>query len=432
MNLDGKIDILIPTTRPKLLKRCLKAIEENAGIPEDQYDIYTKTDFKKIGCPSMLCDMTNETSHQYVCFVGDDSIPEKDFLKNALDAMKELPDKWGLVGFCNTFNGVATNNTAGHFLADRRILPLLDNEFFHHGYRHGHCDTEMTERAMEHGKYCWAAKAVIENPHPICNLITGGERDPMDETYNMIDDRKIQMLDQNLFYERKAERLQRIAIAIPLAGRKADNQFWLSFIGMKKPNFILLTPSLEIYDFPQNIADVRNDLVFQAQAEGAKKLIMLDTDQVYQDDTIEKLLSHDATMVAAPVHRRYPPFDIIMYRGELGKYAHVADEEIYSGDLIEVDAIGTGCVCFDMSIFRELEFPWFELSTDKDQPIGEDIYFCSKMRDAGHEICVDTSIEIDHLGTMVVNKSTYQIYKKLMGFEWRTDKEVEPTEKTGD
>jgi hypothetical protein len=212
--------------------------------------------------------------------------------------------------------------------------------------------------------------------------------------------------------------MMKYAIAFPLAGRLNDNAFWISFLTMDKPPFTLLMPKIEVYDFAQNIAEIRNDLAGQALFEGVDKLIMMDTDQIYPVDAVKKLLSHDKMVVGAPVHRRYPPFDIIMLRGEMHKYLHVSEKEIYSGDLVEVDATGTGCMCFDMAVFRELEPPWFKSHESGEEPVGEDIYFCSKAREAGIKIYVDTSIEIDHITTFLLNRSSYALYKKLHGIRW--------------
>jgi hypothetical protein len=107
------------------------------------------------------------------------------------------------------------------------------------------------------------------------------------------------------------------------------------------------------------------------------------------------------------------PFDPIFLRGEIGKYKSVSDEEMYSGNLIEVDATGTGCLLFDMDVFLKTDKPWFAFSVHDNKPVGEDIYFCSKARENGVKIHIDTSIEVGHLTTMEVNRFLHQICKNL-------------------
>jgi hypothetical protein len=125
-----------------------------------------------------------------------------------------------------------------------------------------------------------------------------------------------------------------------------------------------------------------------------------------------KLISHKKPVVGTVVHRRYKPFDALLYRGSIGKYHHVPDEEIYSGDLIEVDATGTGCIFYDMRVFRDVRYPWFKTRRQKNgKPIGEDIGFCSKLKRAGYKIFVDTSIQIGHKVVTIADRNLYELYK---------------------
>ena len=159
------VSIIIPVIRPAAATRCIVAITENAGIPHDQYEIVTETDTERIGCPRMVRRLVARTSGDLVCFLGDDTIPQPYFLKNALAAMATLPDGWGLVGFNDQHHD--GNVLATHWLADKRLLLYLDGEFFHTGYWHCYCDGELTLRCQQLGRYVWAKDAVIEHDHPL-------------------------------------------------------------------------------------------------------------------------------------------------------------------------------------------------------------------------------------------------------------------------
>ena len=214
--------------------------------------------------------------------------------------------------------------------------------------------------------------------------------------------------------------IKRLGIGLPLTDQKVFTNFFTSFILMEKPAYTLLLPR-----FPGPIDHVRNDLVKQAIAEKCSHLLLMDTDQVYPADTVKKMCGHfkngsGVQVVGGRIHRRYPPFDPILYAGSLGKYTHVPDEQCYSGELIEVDATGCGCIMYDMYVFEDTYKPWFKISIGDDgKTIGEDIAFCAKMRAAGIKIFVDTSIDIGHLSLMNVNRDTYELYKGLKGFGWR-------------
>ena len=217
----------------------------------------------------------------------------------------------------------------------------------------------------------------------------------------------------------KGER--RFGIGLPLTDEKVYKHFMKSFLVMEKPDFAYLEPN-----FPGHIEDMRNQIVMAAMQEGITHLIMMDTDQIYPHDTISNLLRHDLPMVGTVVHRRYPPFDPILYRGQLHKYYHVPDEECYSGDLVEVTATGCGCVYYSMQCFLDVEYPWFEMDVqgasdvapDEWRSVGEDIGFCYKLVDAGYKLYVDTACQIDHLTLLRVNRNTHELYKQLNKFEW--------------
>ena len=217
-------------------------------------------------------------------------------------------------------------------------------------------------------------------------------------------------------------------IGLPIVEERVDLQFFLSFLGLTARSFTLLVPVWASGRMAENIASARNSLVRQAFDNDATHLLMMDTDQIYPPDCIDKLISHDKDMASVRVHRRWPPFEVIMNRGEIGKYKHVSDKECFSGDLVEIDATGTACMLIKMEVFEALSDPWFYLKNGSKsphnrhgKPVGEDIRFCSDAKAAGFDIFVDTSIEVGHISKMVINRSFYEIYKAVKGYKWNKE-----------
>lgn len=203
----------------------------------------------------------------------------------------------------------------------------------------------------------------------------------------------------------------KLGIGIPLTDEKVHSVFLDSFVRMEKQDYVYLRPQFH----GMTIEAVRNSIVQQSLDSGCTHLIMLDTDQSFQANTITKLLKHDLPVVGGLVHRRYPPFDPLLYRGLPGKYLPVPDEEILDNELVEVDATGTGCIMYQTSVFLKTEMPWFEFTVGEDgKPIGEDIGFCIKLKKAGYRIFVDTTLGIGHIGSLSVDWSTYKLYQNLM------------------
>ena len=200
----------------------------------------------------------------------------------------------------------------------------------------------------------------------------------------------------------------KLAIGIPLTFPYVPSSFFHSFALMEKPDHVYIQAD----NGP--IHELRNNIVDRALREGATHLMMCDTDQVYHPQTIPRLLSRKLQVVGALVHRRYPPFDSLMLKVEIGEtyndYRSIDEWE--DGALVEVDVTGAGCLMFDVSVFRKLPRPWFR--NDKAPagapPIGEDIGFCQDLKAAGYRIFVDTSVPAGHLTTMVVNTATNRLY----------------------
>jgi len=408
------ISIIIPVIREEKAKQCIASIHQNAGIPNDQYEIITAVDKDRIGCPKMVKNLVEKAQYDLVCFVGDDTTMEADCLKNALKHMTMFANKpgFGLVAFNDHLE--KRQPTATHWLAHKNLLPYLDGEFFCTQYTHCYCDDELADRCRAMDRYIWATDCGITHHHPI----NGSESDP---DYDRVYQSDVVRKDHLLYLDRKNNfGLQKTAIGLPIVENTVPVQFMVSFSLMEKPDFTLLLPTFPVGSFAGNIADARNSLVRQALDEHCTHIIMMDTDQIYPPDCLAKLLSHKQPVVGTPVHRRWPPFDPILYRGTPGRYTHVPDAECYSGRLVPVDATGCGCVLYDLRVFMGLETPWFAMSKTEDgKPIGEDIYLCSRLRNAGVPIFVDTSIEIGHLTTYQVNRSTYELFKKFNQFQYR-------------
>jgi hypothetical protein len=209
----------------------------------------------------------------------------------------------------------------------------------------------------------------------------------------------------------------RLGIAVPLSFPMIPSPFFDTFITMDKPQFIYLRSS------HAHIDDMRNDLVQQAFMNRCTHLIMCDSDQVYHRKTITRLLSHRLPVVGCLVYRRYPPFDPLMLRGRQGHYTSILEWEPES--LVEVDATGTGCLLFDMAVFRKLPFPWFRFRKGAyGETIGEDFGACIDLKEAGYRIFVDTSIPAGHLSKMEINEGTWKLYNKTKEAELKREHEL--------
>jgi len=207
----------------------------------------------------------------------------------------------------------------------------------------------------------------------------------------------------------------KLGIGVPCSYPRVPLTFFRSFTLMEKPDY----QYLDADNGP--IHALRNEIVVDAQSIGLTKLMMCDVDQVYHSKTITRLLSHNLPIVGALVHRRYPPFDSLMMKHvsvDERTDTYESIDEWEENELVEVDATGTGCIMWDMKVFREMPYPWFKAQYNPDgSPIGEDFGFCQDLKKAGYSIHVDTSVMAYHRTTMLVGTDTNKLYNAMKSKE---------------
>lgn len=392
------ISVVLPTLRTEGRDRCLAALAENSGnVP---YEIITEVDADGIGCPKMVNKLASRAKYDWVMFLGDDTVPQDGFL----NAVASRLDRWGMIGLNDGIHD--GNDLATHWCCHKQMLELTGGEYFHSGYKHAYCDQELTDIAKEHGRYVWAEDALIEHRAQVLN---GTADEKTKAAYSH------KRHDLKLYLERKENRIgYQLGVGFPLTDTFVPAYFTYSIMLQDWPSYNLYWPELRYY--PADLAKCRNDICSNALRDGCTHILMLDTDQVYQDKNLAKrLLAHKKDIVGGKVYRRWPPFDPIANRN--GK--RVPDDEIEAGGLIPVDTTGTGCLLIRTSVLVDLDYPWFEFERDSSGNVitGEDISFCRKAKAAGFEIYVDADVSIDHMTTQFVNQGMYAIWKKITAKE---------------
>lgn len=197
-----RVSICIPHLgRPEKLHRLITEIKKTAGY--DNYEILVGVDDyppNNKGVPKVLKELVERSSGELIMYLGNDVIPQQDFLKLAVFKMlSEFPEADGLVGLNDSYWKLG--EIATHFLISKKLLPYLDGEIFHTGYYHCGCDNELTERCRKIGKYVWAENAKIYHDHPVQN---GFQVKDMDKTYELAYRQDRMEHDRDLLHQRAA------------------------------------------------------------------------------------------------------------------------------------------------------------------------------------------------------------------------------------
>jgi len=176
------VSICVPVLgRPQQTANLMRDIALNANYPA--YEVVVEEDSfeDRQGCPKTLKKAVERSTGKLVMFLGNDCTPEPNFLQSAVLQFQahfaggRFAGRVG-EGHVAPLEGVGLvalndgywdpSSIATHWLASKSLLPYLDGEFFHTGYRHVGCDNELTARCKALGLYFWAKGSRLTHHHP--------------------------------------------------------------------------------------------------------------------------------------------------------------------------------------------------------------------------------------------------------------------------
>lgn len=143
-----------------------------------------------------------------------------------------------------------------------------------------------------------------------------------------------------------------------------------------------------------DIVSNRTWLVNEAIKNGGTHILFVDSDMIFPDDTIKRLLAHKKEIIGVKYKKREFPVKWL--------YEPLGEES--ETEIFKVKYAGLGLMLIDLSIFkstfRPLKGAWFNFGRDSQGALalGEDVWFCNTARDAGYDVWVDPSIPVRHIG----------------------------------
>ena len=145
-------------------------------------------------------------------------------------------------------------------------------------------------------------------------------------------------------------------------------------------------------------------------------IMTLDSDVLTPLDLLVRLVAHRLPVVAGLYYSRgkfagkfdqtgephSTYFPVMAYKENEEEPWEVAAKEsrwrsssLYT-DLMVVDGTGLGCMLVEAGVFAKLQKPWYNMPVSQDGETvlcGEDYWFCDRLKQAGFEVIVDTTIE---------------------------------------
>jgi hypothetical protein len=135
----------------------------------------------------------------------------------------------------------------------------------------------------------------------------------------------------------------------------------------------------------------RTWLVLESIRQGATHILFVDSDMVFNEDVLDRLLAHKKPIVGVQYNKREFPL----------KGVQEALDEPSETELYRAKHVGTGMLLIDLTVFPKLKGAWFNFGRDSQGALalGEDVWFCNTARDAGFDVWIDPTIKMGHEGT---------------------------------
>jgi hypothetical protein len=166
----------------------------------------------------------------------------------------------------------------------------------------------------------------------------------------------------------------------------------------------------------------RNTLLNEAYKRKPDDIIWIDTDMVWEPDTLRRLLKHDVDVVGSACRKKIP--DNVQFNFQLFKEKSFEPDE---KGLIEVRRLGTGFLRMSRKAYTHL---WendkkyevqgvmgsnvFEIGIWQGRELlSEDFIVCEKLIQHGFKIFMDPELTVGHVGTFNYWADVKDFFKRL-------------------
>lgn len=177
--------------------------------------------------------------------------------------------------------------------------------------------------------------------------------------------------------------------------------------------------------YSSNIVENRHVLVSKAFQFEATHMLFWDADIKAPFDCIVRLVNHNLPIAAINYSKKEPECRPTAYIDTENYVGPCYTQEHHTG-LQEVTSCGFGLMLIDMRILDGLPTPLFQMTQVGPEGIKtetEDVYFCHKVRAAGHHVMIDHDLSkrCSHIGEWeyttamgdIAQAAKQQIYREM-------------------
>lgn len=165
-----------------------------------------------------------------------------------------------------------------------------------------------------------------------------------------------------------------------------------------------VTPITPTFDFIKgyDCAKARNEIAKKALEENFDFVLMIDSDIIVPENTIECLLEKPVDICLGVYPRKNTKFqETELFKFDSSDFVtrfNYSEMRKNSTDRIRVKGGGLGCTMIKTDVFKKLKFPWFKfLVYDNGSVLSEDLFFCNEANKLKLVIEADRRVECGHL-----------------------------------
>lgn len=148
----------------------------------------------------------------------------------------------------------------------------------------------------------------------------------------------------------------------------------------------------------------REKLMAAAVESDASHLMFIDSDVIFPPDGMERLLRQKKGIIGATYHLKWQGNKVLAHKPLGTKYGASREPRKFlkPNETHEVRALPTGFMLVDLDIVRPVPQPWFDYGRNTEEEwMGEDVFFCELLREHGHQVFLDPTIPVGHVGDWV-------------------------------
>ena len=165
----------------------------------------------------------------------------------------------------------------------------------------------------------------------------------------------------------------------------------------------------------------RNNLARQAIKSEADYVLWLDSDMVFAPNLLQRMLKicldNKIDFLTAVCFRRKPPYTPCLFDrlDKIDKGASYTALMSVPDGLFKVGGCGFAGVLMSTDVLMSVAAKFEGRMFDPLEGFGEDVSFCWRARQCGYDIWCDSSIELGHVGNIIVTRGYFEAYNNIKG-----------------